>query len=1470
MPDALAPFHPLVRRWFETEVGEPTAVQAAAWPVIVAGEHALVTAPTGSGKTLTAFLFALDRLATGAWEPGAARVLYISPLKALNNDIQRNLLTPLAGLKRTFQEAGTPFPDVGVLTRSGDTPQSERRRMLRRPPEILITTPESLNLLLSSHGGQRLLTALETVVLDEIHAVADSKRGTHLITAVERLTALSGEFQRVALSATVRPLDRVAAFVGGYRRSGVGNASSYTPRPVRVVEARMPKRYDLQVAFPRRLPEDPVEGSVWPAVVRELKRRLTAARSTLVFCNNRALTERLTLLLNRDEPAPVAYAHHGALSRELRFEVEARLKRGELKAIVATASLELGIDVGAVEQVVLVQTPPSVAAALQRLGRAGHRVGEASRGVLLATYGQDALDGAVLARMVAAGDIEEVRPIRGALDVLAQVLVSMTGLRGWDIDELYATVCESWPYQDLPRNAFDLVLEMLAGRFENTRVRELRPRVSIDHLENTAEARRGALQVLYASGGTIPNRGYYQLRHASSRARIGELDEEFVWEARLGDSFTLGSQTWRIEGITHNDVLVLPAARASGAPFWKGESLDRDGHFAEAIADLLERADSWLADGGAPDGAAARLAEALPLERGTAVALAAHLERQRAATLTPLPHRHHLVVERVEAPWGDGDALQVILHTQWGGRVNRPFALALAAAWEQRFGHQLEVVPNNDAVGVMLPSGAEPEALLGLVTEDDLDGLLRAGLGRSGFFGARFREAAGRALLVTRAGPQQRLPLWVTRLRAQKLLSAVWHLPDFPVLLETWRTCLQDAFDLDVLRARLAELRSGAVRVSYASTAEPSPFAGSLVWGQTNNYMYMDDAPGAFAGAPTGLSQDLLAEVARSPELRPTLPGDLVAAFEGKRQRLEPGYQPESVRELFDWAKERVLLPEPEWRELAARLQFDPLEALEGPLTWFDPPGAEHRSVIALEDEDDVRGALGIAGAEVEPGSLEQLVGQWLQAYGPVPVAYVQATWGLSSAELDGALDALAETGTVLRGAFTGERADEVCDAENLRTLLGMLRRHAAPTLAPLPPGALQPFLAHRQRVGSASSLGEALEPLLGFPAPAELWESEILPARVAGYGPRELDALAEESGLMWLGVGERAVTLALPDEAGLLSEPVEHHTEGGRAGTLRARLESLFPDPLGRYGFETLLERAAMGTAELTRLLWSGVWASVVANDALAALRQGIASGFEPAATEAGPGGRSGTRRAGPGRGRAAFARWRSTRPFTGSWRLLEAPPAAEDPLAALERDKERARMVLERYGVVFRELLERELEPLRWSRLFRALRLMELSGEVAGGHFFEGVRGLQFADPHALAELRAGPPEGVFWLNATDPAAVTGLGLEGLGLAGRRGRAPARVPSTHIAFRGQELIVVSHRQGAELEIAVPPDDADLPRLLGFLPHLVHRAQRPRRHLTVRRINGEPAATSAYRTVLERLLETTAEGDALELFKRY
>ncbi len=594
---ALSYFHPLVASWFAESIGMPTDLQTAAWPQIAAGEHVLITAPTGSGKTMAAFLWAINELIVGKWPPGRLRVLYVSPLKALNNDIRRNLTRPLSEIKAVFSRSGEHFPSLGIAIRSGDTPQSERRKMLREPPEILITTPESLNLLLSSHGGRSMLTNIRTVVLDEIHAVMDSKRGVHLITGVDRLVPLSGEFQRIALSATVRPLETVAQFVGGYRMVGDLRSPGYSARPVRIVSSSQKKDYRLTVRFPEAAAGWDDRDSFWQPFVDEIKEIVARNRSTLVFANSRRLCEKLTHLLNEGEQAPVAYAHHGSLSREIRTEVEKKLKAGELRAIVATNSLELGIDIGALDEVILLQAPPSFSSAIQRIGRAGHRVGEVSRGTLCPIDARDILHTAVLSGGVLRQDIEAVHPILSPLDVLAQIIVSMTGVEAWNLDDLYVRLKTSYPYQTLSRRQFDLVMEMLAGRYAGSRLRELKPRIAIDKLDNTVTARKGALQAVYFSGGTIPDRGYFHLRHNESGARIGDLDEEFVWEASIGQVFTLSTQNWKIERITHNDVFVTPARPGAAAPpFWKAEENLRDSHFSERIADFLEAAEGLLED----------------------------------------------------------------------------------------------------------------------------------------------------------------------------------------------------------------------------------------------------------------------------------------------------------------------------------------------------------------------------------------------------------------------------------------------------------------------------------------------------------------------------------------------------------------------------------------------------------------------------------------------------------------------------------------------------------------------------------------------------------------------------------------------------------------------------------------------------------------------------------------------------------
>ena len=795
-----------------------------------------------------------------------------------------------------FLKEGEPCPTLRVLTRSGDTPADERRRMIGNPPEILITTPESLNLLLSSKSGRSLLPHLKTVILDEIHTVVSTKRGVHLITAVDRLVPLAGEFQRIAVSATVRPMERVAAYVGGFRLEKKGAKTISTPRPVACIRAKSEKKYIIRIEAPEKKPELETSESFWTPIVEKIKGIIQNNRSTLIFTNSRRLCERLTLKINAGADPPVAYSHHGSLSKELRLAVEGRLKSGELKAIVATNSLELGIDIGTLDEVILVQSPATVSSAVQRIGRAGHHVGETSRGRIFPSHDLDFLQSAVLARAVSRGDIEEARPVDNPLDVLSQIIISMTAMETWDRDDLFTQLRTSYPYRELPRRHYDLVLDMLSGRFSRTKIRDLRPRISIDRLDNTIAAKKSALLQLYISGGTIPDRGYFHLRHAVTNDRIGELDEEFVWEAKIGQRFNFGTQPWKITRITHNDVFVLPVApREMDAPFWKGEAFDRDFHFSEKILHFLEEADSHLDD----PAYSTRLQERFFMDREAAERLTAFLKKQKVETASALPHRHHILVEHIQTGPGGVPGNQTVVHTLWGGRVNRPLAMALDAAWEKRFGHRLEIYAGNDSIVLQLAEAVSGEEFLSLVTSSDLEERLRERLEGSGYFGARFRESAGRALILTKNRINERMPLWMSRMKAQKLMQAVSKTRNFPILLEAWRSCLQDEFEMDALRGLLSELESGTIRVSECLTSRPSPMSRSLSWPQINQYMYAGDA--LQSDSPTRLQSDLLHEITHTPGLRPTVSPEIVRRFENKRQRLHPGYSPGSTRDLVDW-----------------------------------------------------------------------------------------------------------------------------------------------------------------------------------------------------------------------------------------------------------------------------------------------------------------------------------------------------------------------------------------------------------------------------------------------------------------------------------------------------------------------------------------------------------------------------------------
>jgi ATP-dependent Lhr-like helicase len=1496
--DALAPFHPVIRKWFSSRFGAPTDVQAQAWQRIARGEHVLITAPTGSGKTLAAFLWAIHTLLAGGGDAARSRVLYVSPLKALNNDIRRNLEEPLAELRTAFAEAGEPLADIRVAVRSGDSPPAARRRMLREPPEIFITTPESLNILLTSLSGRRSLTGFGTVILDEIHAVAPTKRGTYLMTAIERLTRLCGEFQRIALSATVSPPEIVAEFVGGLELvgaaeappstpPGASGAQAYRPRAVGIVRSDIPKRYALRTTSAGAV-TDSAEG-LWRAMATDCLAIIQGNRSTLFFCNSRRMAEKITRLINEAAGRDLAYAHHGSLSREIREVVEKRFKAGELAAIVATSSLELGIDIGSVDEVVLVQTPSSVSGSVQRIGRSGHQVGGTARGTFYPLHARDLVDAAALALGVEENDIERTLPVEKPLDVLAQAILSMTAHEARPLDDLYAEICAAWPYRSLPRREFDLVVQMLAGRYADSRVRELRPRLAVDGIRGTARAREGVATLLHLSGGVIPDRGYFQLRLSGSKARLGELDEEFVWERRVGDVFPFGNQAWQIERVTPNEVEVVPAPTRLGiVPFWRAEQLTRSFHLSERIARFLEEADAGL---GTP-AFRRRLLERHRLDERAADRLIEFLGRQRAVTGASLPHRHHIVIEHFTDPMNTAGAIQTVIHTLWGGAVNRPLALALAAAWEEAYRYPLESYVNNDCILVNLADALHLEQLLDLVRPERLNELLRARLESTGFFGAHFRENAQRALLLPRRGFRERMPLWLNRLRSQKLLAAVSRFEDFPILLETWRDCLWREFDLETLTGLLEELRAGITCASEAHTTAGSPFAESIIWRQTNALLYADDTPRTTLR--TSLTDELLAEVMRSPHLRPRLSDALIAQFESKVQRIAEGYAPGSSEELLEWIKERLFIPADEWRQLLGGIERDhalSADEILGPIRdrVIERSHAPLAGVAALEYRERIDRVIAAAAgspegsripaaapagpedewAEASPGPvLADFLAEWLRFYGPVGRGSLLEALGVPAPVLEEAVATLEEGESVLVDLFreAPDAGEEICDRENLEQLLRMRRAAERPSLEPLPIEALPLFLAAHQGVANRGDSPEPLrariEQLFGYPARASLWEGEILPARLEPYHPQWLDSLITQSDLRWIGCGKETLAFCMEDDLDLFAAPPAGDRPGRpgesgdepRAQDIEHLVERVLKSSPGRLSFGDLMEATPARSDDLAAALWSLAWHGKVTNDTFEAIRKGIAGRFR--AAEA-PSTGARTRRRG-------FDRWKSTRPFAGNWYAPRIPDSAE--LDALDREeliKERIRILLARYGVLFREVLANELPELRWASIFRTLRLMELSGEILTGRFFSGIPGVQFCSRAALQELtRPLPEDAVYWVNATDPASPCGLALPDLAPP-----LPPRVRTTHLVFLGRQPALISRRSGRQVEICLAPDHPRFGECLAVFGHLLRRPAQPLRRVIVESINDLDAARSPYAAAF-RSAGFQAEYKSLVLWK--
>ncbi|MFB6986649.1 DEAD/DEAH box helicase [Streptomyces sp. NPDC056304] len=1536
---ALDSFSPATRGWFAGAFSAPTAAQEGAWRAIGEGSDVLVVAPTGSGKTLAAFLAALDGLASvppPAEAKKRCRVLYVSPLKALAVDVERNLRSPLTGIRQESMRLGLPEPEVRVGIRSGDTPAAERRSMATRPPDILITTPESLFLMLTS-SAREALSGIETVILDEVHAVAGTKRGAHLAVSLERLDELlPGPARRIGLSATVRPVDEVARFLSPQRK-------------VEIVQPPSTKRFDLSVVVPvedlGELGGSPTtdtdqagqadKPSIWPHVEERIVDLVQEHRSTIVFANSRRLAERLCNRLNeiayerltgetiaeahspaeimaesgaaKGAPALLARAHHGSVSKEQRAQVEEDLKAGRLPAVVATSSLELGIDMGAVDLVIQVESPPSVASGLQRVGRAGHQVGAVSTGVVFPKYRGDLVQAAVVTERMREGSIEALRIPSNPLDVLAQQLVAMVALDSWQVDELLALTRRAAPFASLPESAFTAVLDMLAGRYPSDAFAELRPRVVWDRVAGTVTGRPGAQRLAVTSGGTIPDRGLFGVFLAGADpkkggGRVGELDEEMVYESRVGDVFTLGTTSWRIEDITRDRVLVSPAPGVPGRlPFWKGDQLGRPLELGRALGAFLREI-----GGMSPEDARQRLLAA-GLDAWAADNTLSYIDEQRRAC-GHVPDDRTILVERFRDELGDW---RVVVHSPFGAQVHAPWALALNARLAERYGMDAQVMHADDGIVLRLPDAdlmgldlldfdpvqdaaqdpvrdpvplpgpsydsEQPPVGAGDVTFDqgEIGQIVTDQVGGSALFASRFRECAARALLLPRRSPGKRTPLWQQRQRAAQLLQVASEFGSFPIVLEAVRECLQDVFDVPGLTELMGDLEARRVRLVEVTTPEPSPFARSLLFGYVAQFLYEGDSPLAERrAAALSLDSHLLAELLGQAELRELLDADVLTELEQELQWLTEDRRVKDVEGVADLLRVLGPLTETELVERGARPPWAPELSAARRAIRVRIGGADHWA--AIEDAGRLRDALGTAlpvgvpEAFTEPvkDPLGDLLARYARTHGPFTSTEAAARFGLGTAVTDGALQRLAATGRIVQGEFhPAGIGQEWCDATVLRRLrrrsLAALRHE----LEPVPPTALAGFLPQWQHLGNNSlrgidGLARAIEQLQGAPVPASALEKLILPSRVTGYTPALLDELTTTGEVVWAGAGalpgkDGWLSLYLADSAPLLLPP-PHPLE------LSALHESVLTALSGGYGlfFRQISDQVRATThpdctdPQLADAVWDLAWSGRLTNDTLAPLRSLLGSGRTAGSTahrakRSVPRGRYGSLTA------AARPASRTGPPtVSGRWSLL--PTIEPDPT---HRAHALARTLLDRHGVVTRGAVQAEGVEGGFSATYRVLSAFEDNGQARRGYVVEGLGAAQFAMDGAVDRLRAistahdrtepGAAPHALVLAAADPANAYGAALPWPEPPDGAGHKPGRKAGALVVLVDGELTMYMERGGKTL-LAWPTDPED-PTLLAAAAALAAAARAGALGtVTVERTNGASSLTSHLGRTLE------------------
>jgi ATP-dependent helicase Lhr and Lhr-like helicase len=1499
--DDLALFHPVTADWFRAVFEKPTAPQRLGWPAIARGENTLILAPTGTGKTLTAFLWCLDRLMLRrpADETEGCRVIYLSPLKALAVDVERNLRSPLAGIANMARQAGVPFHQPEISIRTGDTSQKERSKFRRHPAEILITTPESLYLLLTSDAAASL-RRVDTVIIDEIHAVVPTKRGAHLALSLERLEAITeGRVQRIGLSATQRPLEEVAHFLGGSSSPAeTAEGDCATPeaaedsplvayRPVTIVDASEPKRLDLRIEVPvedmarmgqkEELPsgaasQGPKRTSIWTAIHPRLVDIIRERHSTIIFVNSRRIAERLAGAINELAGEQLARAHHGSLAAAQRSEIEEQLKAGRLRALVATSSLELGIDMGAVDLVIQIEAPPSVASAMQRIGRAGHHVGAASEGVIFPKYRADLVACAAVTRAMHENLVESTRFLRNPLDVLAQQIVAIVAQppalaasplaeREIPVEEVFRLIRGAAPFSSLTRTAFTGVLDLLAGRYPSDEFADLRPRITWDRTRDTLTPREGVKMLAILNGGTIPDRGLYGvfLSGAEGKAvRVGELDEEMVFESRTGDTFVLGASTWRIDEITHDRVLVSPAPGQPGKmPFWHGDNAGRPLEFGRRIGQLVRE----LRD--MPRNAAlSRLIREHDLDTMAAENLIRFLADQEIAT-TVVPDDRNIVIERTRDEMGDW---RVCVLTPFGSRIHAPWAMAITGRIRASGGTDVEAMWGDDGFVLRFPdSDAPPDSELILIDAEEATDLVLRQLSGTALFAAKFRESAARALLLPRRRAQGRAPLWQQRKRAYDLLSVASRYPSFPILLEAYRECMRDVFDMPALLETLRAISQRNVRVHVADTRTPSPFASSLLFSYVANYIYDGDAPLAERRAQAlSIDQEQLRDLLGDADLRELLDADAIheveeqlqGLLETQRIRTADGIHDLLLR-IGDLSREELL------RRLSDPGLINEVDRLLRGRRLLEIKIAGGKRLIAVEDAARYRDALGIplppgiAASFLQPveAPVLELLRRFARTHGPFTLREVTLHFPLDTQQVESVLNTLLLDGRIVEGGFRpGGVYREWCDAEVLRQIrrksLARLRRE----VEPIEQQALERLSTHwqgvLQRRRGLDALLDTIEHLQGAPLAASLVETSILPARLANYLPGSLDTLIAAGEVAWVGLdslGEHdgRIALFLSDKLRLLLPPnPRDRAEPPPENPLSPRELGLM-EQLARTGaaFFTQLHEAVGGgyPGETLDALWSLVWRGLVTNDTFHALRAYVA---RPASS----------RQPKRQHNLPSFRSRRTTPPSAqGRWSLV--PSSLASPT---EWSHAFANQLLNRHGVLTRESAATENLPGGFSAIYDVLKALEESGRIRRGYFVAGLGATQFALPAAvdlLRSLRTGPPlekPEMVTLAATDPANLYGSVLRWP--AGEEEDGPrmlTRSVGASVILRNGELVAYRRRSNPNLQIFLPAEEPDrsitardLSQFLAALAQQdMERREDQRGGMLISAINGQPAA---------------------------